>query len=153
MDYDSIKYDLAVDKLEQLNKEILIQEMQKSEYEKQPEIRKYIAVVNHPTVVKYLELLDLHKEVSHKIGLLKKENKNNPNINLLIDKARSIKEQINRLKEEDIIVLYLDLLNNYKVKYYLSHLKELNNTKKQISIQEKRMDELNKKIRKKLLIL
>lgn len=152
IDYDLIKYEVTVDKLEKLNKDLLEQEIILSKYEEQIDIKKYNEYLKHPIVINYLELTNIHNEISHKIGLLKKKDKDNPNINLLIEKARSIKEQINIIKEYDVVVEYLKLLKNYRVKYYLSAIKDKDNIKKQINNEENKMNELNNKVRKKILI-
>lgn len=152
IDYDFIKYEVAADKIEQLNKDLLEHEIYISRYEEQKEIKEYNSYRQHRLVIDYLELTILHQEISHKIGQLKKDNEKNPNIKLLLNKAKSIKDQIKVLKEYEVVNNYLDILKNIRVRYYLSEIKQTENIKKQISYQENRMSELNKKVRTKILI-
>lgn len=154
MEIDNIatKYNKEVDKLEELNKDFIIQEMHITNYEKQKEIKQYLDYLRNPTVSFYLSLLEFQKEITNRINQLKKEHRDSISINLLITKAKSIKKAINRLKEENIIKEYLKILNNYKVKLYFEKTKELQKIQKQITLQEKRVDELSKNVRKKILI-
>ena len=146
------KYNIAVDKLEELNKQYLIQGLHLMKFEKQKEIKEYLDYLNNPTVAFYLDLLEFHKEITNKITELKKADKDSIIINMLITKAKSIKKAIKKLKEDETVQAYLKSLKNYKVKLYLSQIKELKKIKKQITIQESISNELMKNVRNKILI-
>ena len=146
------KYNIAVDKLEELNKQYVLQVLSLMKFEKQKEIKEYLDYLNNPTVAFYLDLVEFHKEITNRITQLKQDDKESMTINMLITKARSIKKAINRLKESEEVKGYLKSLKNYKVKLYLSQLKELKKIKKQINIQENIAEELMKNVRRKILI-
>lgn len=146
------KYNAAVDKVEELNNQYIIQGIHLRRFEKQKEIKEYLDYINNPTVAFYLDLVEFHKEITNRITQLKQHDKDSITINMLITKARSIKKAINKLKESEEVQGYLKSLKNFKVKLYLSQIKDIQKLRKQITIQENIADELMKQVRRKILV-